>query len=279
MARKSAKSKGYRKQAAKKPYLSKRDIAILCVLIVAVAIGAILLFRYDDGALKLKDGAVVTEGDNWLIVNGSNVRGRARYFKLGEMGEIEGYTREAHGIVTDANVPEYAFTPVDEAAGITSITATASHSGAEALAKFGTESLAAIEGTSVGDTVEADINGHAVQYYIYTSEYAVAEEAEEAAKETAEVAEATEEAAEEAAEESEGSDEAAEDADDASDDTAAKPNRFTKSLSGYFDAGHDSCIAIHVESSAESADGYLADDALTEALAQAVMAVTLEEGK
>ena len=264
MARKSAKSKGYRKQAAKKPYLSKRDIAILCVLIVAVAIGAILLFRYDDGALKLKDGAVVTEGDNWLIVNGSNVRGRARYFKLGEMGEIEGYTREAHGIVTDANVPEYAFTPVDEAAGITSITATASHSGAEALAKFGTESLAAIEGTSVGDTVEADINGHAVQYYIYTSEYAVAEEAEEA----------TEEAAEEAADASEGSDEAAEDAD-----AAAAPNRFTKSLSGYFDAGHDSCIAIHVESSAESADGYLADDALTEALAQAVMAVTLEEGK
>ena len=264
MARKSAKSKGYRKQAAKKPYLSKRDIAILCVLIVAVAIGAILLFRYDDGALKLKDGAVVTEGDNWLIVNGSNVRGRARYFKLGEMGEIEGYTREAHGIVTDANVPEYAFTPVDEAAGITSITATASHSGAEALAKFGTESLAAIEGTSVGDTVEADINGHAVQYYIYTSEYAVAEEAEEA----------TEEAAEEAADASEGSDEAAEDAD-----AAAAPNRFTKSLSGYFDAGHDSCIAIHVESSAESADGYLADDALTEALAQAVMAVTLEDGK
>ena len=264
MARKSAKSKGYRKQAAKKPYLSKRDIAILCVLIVAVAIGAILLFRYDDGALKLKDGAVVTEGDNWLIVNGSNVRGRARYFKLGEMGEIEGYTREAHGIVTDANVPEYAFTPVDEAAGITSITATASHSGAEALAKFGTESLAAIEGTSVGDTVEADINGHMVQYYIYTSEYAVAEEAEEA----------TEEAAEEAADASEGSDEAAEDAD-----AAAAPNRFTKSLSGYFDAGHDSCIAIHVESSAESADGYLADDALTEALAKAVMAVTLEEGK
>ena len=272
MARKSAKSKGYRKQAAKKPYLSKRDIAILCVLIVAVAIGAILLFRYDDGALKLKDGAVVTEGDNWLIVNGSNVRGRARYFKLGEMGEIEGYTREAHGIITDANVPEYAFTPVDEAAGITSITATASHSGAEALAKFGTESLAAIEGTSVGDTVEADINGHAVQYYIYTSEYAVAEEVEEATEEAAEVAE-------EATDASEGSDEAAEDADAATDDTAAAPNRFTKSLSGYFDAGHDSCIAIHVESSAESADGYLADDALTEALAQAVMAVTLEEGK
>ena len=45
----------------------------------------------------------------------------------------------------------------DEAAGITSITATASHSGAEALAKFGTESLAAIEGTTVGDTVTSAV--------------------------------------------------------------------------------------------------------------------------
>ena len=107
MARKSAKSKGYRKQAAKKPYLSKRDIAILCVLIVAVAIGAILLFRYDDGALKLKDGTVVTEGDNWLIVDGSNARGRSRYFKLGEMGEIEGYSRETTPLAVDANIVIY----------------------------------------------------------------------------------------------------------------------------------------------------------------------------
>ena len=107
MARKSAKSKGYRKQAAKKPYLSKRDIAILCVLIVAVAIGAILLFRYDDGALKVKDGAVVTEGDNWLIVNGSNTRGGQRYYKLGEVGELEGYERKAEPTLANANVTEY----------------------------------------------------------------------------------------------------------------------------------------------------------------------------
>ena len=94
MAKKSAKSKGYRRQTAKKPYLSKRDIAILCGIVAVLAVAAFFLFRYDDGALKVKDGAVVTEGDNWLIVDGSNVRGRARYFKLGEIGEIDGKIRE-----------------------------------------------------------------------------------------------------------------------------------------------------------------------------------------
>ena len=56
MAKKSAKSKGYRKTVSKKPYLSKRDIGILCVLFVIIAVAAILLFSYDDGALKLADG-------------------------------------------------------------------------------------------------------------------------------------------------------------------------------------------------------------------------------
>ena len=64
MAKKSAKSKGYRRQSAKKPYLSKRDIALLCALIVAIAVGAFFLFRYDDGAVKVQDGAVVTEANH-----------------------------------------------------------------------------------------------------------------------------------------------------------------------------------------------------------------------
>ena len=115
--KKSAKSKGYRRQNAKKPYLSKRDIAVLCILLVAIAIGAFFLFRYDDGALKVKNGEVVTDGDNWLIVNGSNARGRARYFKLGEVGEIDGYTREKSALATDVNVPQYVYTPEARDAG------------------------------------------------------------------------------------------------------------------------------------------------------------------
>ena len=67
MAKKSAKSKGFRKSVEKKPYLSKKDIIILCVVLVAVAIGAILLFTYDDGALKVKDGKIVRPFDRTTI--------------------------------------------------------------------------------------------------------------------------------------------------------------------------------------------------------------------
>ena len=48
------------------------------VAVVAVIIAAFFLFRIDDGALKVKDGNVMTDGDNWLIVNGSNARGGVR---------------------------------------------------------------------------------------------------------------------------------------------------------------------------------------------------------
>ena len=112
MAKKSAKSKGYRKTIEKKPYLTKRDIIILCVILAIVTVGAILLFTYDDGALKVKDGKIVDAGENWLIVNG-NARGR-RYFKLGEIGEIEGYAMEAQPFVTDENLTQFVFTPEAE---------------------------------------------------------------------------------------------------------------------------------------------------------------------
>ena len=78
MAKKSAKSKGFRRQTARKPYLSKKEIIALCVIAAALIVGAILLFRYDDGALKVQDGAVVADGDNWLIVNGAAARGPPR---------------------------------------------------------------------------------------------------------------------------------------------------------------------------------------------------------
>ena len=70
MAKKSAKSKGFRRQNQKKPYLSTKEIAAVCVIAILLAIGAFFLFRYDDGALKVQDGAVVTDGDNWPGISG-----------------------------------------------------------------------------------------------------------------------------------------------------------------------------------------------------------------
>ena len=265
MAKKSAKSKGYRRQTAKKPYLGKRDIALLCALVVALAIGAFFLFRYDDGALKVRGGSVVTEGDNWLIVNGSNTRGKPRYFKLGEMGEIDGYTREAKSISTDANIPEYDFAPEADN-GVSSITVTTSHSEPDALAKYAVSMLGEMQGTDIGEIQTAQLGGREVTYFTYTSEYH-AEDEPAAEAETSEPAEGEPAEAETAETET------------AEGDAEPEPNRFSKVLSGYFPATHESCIAVHVETEAPTADDYCSDEDLAMLLEKAVSAVTLEEAE
>ena len=257
MAKKSSKSKGFRRQNAKKPYLSKRDIVLLCVLLAAVAVGAFFLFRYDDGALKVQDGAVVTEGDNWLIVNGSRARGGVRYYKLGEVGELEGYARETSAISTDANIPQYVFTPEADDAAIDSITVTTSHSNAEPLGKYAASMLTDIDGNDVGELQSTELAGFDVHYFFYTA--APAGDAEEA---PAEDAEAPAEDAEEAP---------VEDADAPAEDADAKP--YCKTLSGYIDASHDSSVVFHLVRGADSAEAMLA------ALEASIGTVTLESAE
>ena len=50
MAKKSAKSKGYRKTVTKKPYLSTKEIIWTCAIVVALIL-IVVLFNvfYDDG--------------------------------------------------------------------------------------------------------------------------------------------------------------------------------------------------------------------------------------
>ena len=171
MAKKSAVSKGFRRQNQKKPYLSKKEIAAVCVIAILLAIGAFFLFRYDDGALKVQDGAVVTDGDNWLIADGSNVRGRARYFKLGEIGEIEGYSREKGALTGDANIPEYVFRPSGEDVGDVTVTVTCGHGSADAMAKYAHSTLEGIEITTAGEIQSAEMAGQPVTYYSYATDY------------------------------------------------------------------------------------------------------------
>lgn len=271
MAKKSAKSKGFRKQNAKKPYLSKRDIVLLCVLVAAVAVGAFFLFRYDDGALKVQDGKVVADGDNWLIVNGAGTRGGTRYFKLGEMGEIDGYAREATSLSTDANIPQYVFTPEAEDAAIDTISITSSHNEAAPLAKYGVSMLAELKGNEVGELQSAELSGRDTQYFFYTTspvETDAAEETTEAESEEAPEAEA------ETATEAEPEADAENNADA---EEAAKP--YHKSLNGYIDAAHGGCVVIHIESGADDPEAFPADEDMIAALEQAVASVTLEEAK
>lgn len=278
MAKKSAMSKGYRRQTAKKPYLSKKEIAVVCIIVAIIAVGAFFLFRYDDGALKIKDGAVVADGDNWLIVDGSNTPGRPRYFRLGEMGEIDGFSREKSTSATDGNVPQYVFTPAggDEGA---SISVTCAHSPAETLADYTRNTLNSL-GTAaeLGEVQSAEFAGQTTRYYLYTTEPAQ-EDAERATDEPAEAAdepadettETTDEAAEQA------TDEAEQPTDEATEATDEAAPKYTRALAGYFDSPRENCcVIVFVESSADTAEGRLDDEALTALLEKAVAAVTLD---
>jgi len=248
MAKKSAKSKGYRRQAVKKPYLSKRDVAILCVVVALLAVAAFFLFRYDDGALKVKDGAVVTEGDNWLIANGSNVRGGARYYKLGEIGEIDGYSRQKGALSSDANIPEYTFTPAGEDAGDVRLTVTCGHGSAEAMANYAHSLMENTEAITAGEVQSGQLGDRDARWYGYATDLtaagATAEDVHEAALETAE---------------------------------EAGEKRYSRALAGYIDAGHECCVIFRAVSRGDTEADCLDQDALQAMVEKAVGAVTVDE--
>ena len=53
MAKKSAMSKGYRKTVKKKPFLSKKEIIELIVIVAVILLGIVLFnIFYDDGFIK-----------------------------------------------------------------------------------------------------------------------------------------------------------------------------------------------------------------------------------
>ena len=244
MSKKSAKSKGYRKQTAKKPYLSKRDIAILCGIVAVLAVAAFFLFRYDDGALKVKDGAVVAGGDNWLIANGSNVRGGARYYKLGEIGEIDGYSRRKDALGSDANVPEYTFTPAGEEGENVSLTVTCGHGSAEAMANYARSLMEDAEAITAGEVQSGQLGGRDARWYGYDTDLTATGATTEAAAETAE---------------------------------DAGESRYSRAVAGYIDASHDCCVILRAVSRGDTQADCLDQQALQTLVEKAVEAVTVDE--
>ena len=272
MAKKSAKSKGFRKTTGKKPYLSKRDIIILCVIVAALIVGAILLFSYDDGALKTRGGEIVDKGENWLIVNGARNSGGRRYFKVGEAGELEGWRMETSPILSDANLTQFTYYPEDEESGIASVALYASPAGAERLAQNTAAMYASVENCEVSEIAEAEAAGHSYRWYSYTHGYYVEETEEAGTEEAAAEAEAeeteTEAPAEAAADEAQPKDAEAE---------APAFNHFEQALNAYMDSPMTGSIVVSVSVDPHSEDDYLTEDQL-KAAAEAVFAqVQLEE--
>ena len=255
MAKKSAKSKGYRKTASKKPYLSKRDIGILCVLIAIIAVAAILLFSYDDGALKMADGKLTGIEDNWVVVNGANSGGR-RYYKLAEAGDLEGYERATEPTVSDANLNLIRYTPEAEDAPIKNITLSATHAKSGDAAAYFRSIVSSLETSEVQTAQAGDVS---YSYFSYQTSY----HEDEAADGEAEIPESA--------------DAAEADAAPAEGDAEEAPNHFEQAMHAFVDAAHDSSVDITVVVDAQSEKDFLTEDQLKAYIEQAVGAITLEK--
>lgn len=206
-AKTSARSKGYRKTEQKKPFLTKKEIIALVVIVAVIAL-AILLFNllYDDGSLEMVDGVAQTENLETSLITSESIGDEVKHFKVGEVGEIAGYTRERSENTVDANRASYIYRPEDEDSPVDYLRISAGGDTPEQLATTALWNYSANPtyfGTAPNGVQETEIDGRTVYYIISTNEY-VPQTTEETADTDAEAtdaedaAEATEETAAEA---------------------------------------------------------------------------------
>lgn len=253
MAKKSAKSKGYRKTIKKKPFLTKKEIIELIVILAVIVVG-VLLFNllYDDGFIK---ESKVQNGD---VVAYASAELRDRYKKVADIGEIEGFTLADRG--EDASpISAYVFTPDAEVNNIDSISVNGSFVNHAELVNTTLGYMTSLTDESiVSEIQETTIQDHAALVYSYSySEYDAT---------YGEAAEAVEETAEAPAEEAE---EAEEPAD----------NKFTQVVSAYIaeDDSHTLCFHIYRKGGDDSF--YLADEELVDFVNQYTTAFTMVADK
>ena len=260
MAKKSARSKGYRKSAPKKTYLTKKEITVTAI-VAGVVILALALFigLYDDGSLKIRNGEVRVEGENNLIVN-AGTGYEPRYFKLGQLTEIDGYAMSVSPLDSDGIVNEFVYTPEGESA-IDSISVRTYSLDAATYASAAEESYVSDATMNCDGLHTLEDDGHAVSYLTFR---VTPSEADPSTDETylAYKAEA----------EADGEIDAAEQASlDAMLETT-----LVQALHGYVDAGEDRLIYILVRNDVETVDEYADDSVLVDALNQTLSALSYE---
>lgn len=266
MAKKSsAASKGYRKNVKKKPFLTKKEIIAL-IVIVAVIVLAVVLFNllYNPfiAAKDVKDNDIIT----FASANTKN-----RYVRLGSVNDLDGYTRESN-ITTENPVGRNTYTPVDENDPMeyfsVSATVVTPASMMDYMARY-----YAPYADNAGALIETEVNGHTAYICSYTmSEYveeepAEGEAADEPAADEAAADEAADEpAADEAADEP-AADEAAADepaADEAADEAAAEeehePNTFYQNISLYIAADDSHSIGVNAYFQGSDDSFYMTDE-------------------
>ena len=279
MSKKSIRSKGYRK-SAKKPYLSKRDILIVVGVIAVIVIGIVLFnLLYDDGSLDVVDGVAQVQGENSLLINAGSANS-PRYFKLGQLADIEGYALESAPAGVDENVREFTYVPEGDSP-YDEITVNANANAADILCAATLAAYSSAENTVCSEQMSMDLDGREVLYFTYQREYAD-ETADGSETTAADDASAADSAATDDASATDGTvaDDAstADDADGTTADSSesgVEEIEYLQVLNAYVPVG-DRSIVVHLHNDTASEAEYLSSDELVAMMEELLSALSFE---
>lgn len=266
MSKKSIKSKGYRKSAPKKSYLTKKELTIT-IIVAAVVILALALFigLYDDGSLTLKDGVVQVSGENNLIVN-AGTGYKPRYYKLGQLSEIDDFTLSTSPLDSDGIVNEFVYTP-DSGSPIDSISVRTYSLDADTYAAAAEDTYTYDPTMNCDGLHTTEVDGHAVSYLTFR----VTPSDDEETSPDDVLATAAEELTADADGELDAEEQALLDAL-----TESSEPVLVQALHGYVNVGEDRLIYILVRNDVETVEEYVDDAVLVDALNQTLAALSFE---
>lgn len=284
MAKKtSAASKGYRKTVKKKPFLTKKEIIELIVIVAVIVLAVVLFNVLYNPYIAAKD----VQADD--IIANAIAKSSDKFVRLGTVTDLDGYTREST-VSVDTPTGYNTYTPVDENDPMDHFTVSGSVSNAATTLSYMMSYYQPYADT-VGEVIETEVEGHTAYICHYTlSEYreendpdAAAEEAapaeetedsavaEDAAEtEPAEVSEPVEDAAE-----TEGAEETAAEGEEAASEP--EPNTFYQYINMYIDADDSHSIGVNAYRQGSDDSFYLADDEIEAYMLNLAQVITFPE--
>lgn len=162
--KKSAMQKGYRKQVKEKPFLTKKDIKSLIIIVAVIVLGVVLFnLLYDDGFMSAKQ---VQAND---LVTYASTDNRSRYKKVAEIGEKEGFVRTSTA-TESSPIGTYVFEPEAAEDNLSSFSVGASFVNAASLADSFI-AYAEAAGVEVMEPTETTINGKTAYVFAYEAAY------------------------------------------------------------------------------------------------------------
>lgn len=266
MAKKtSAASKGYRKNVKKKPFLTKKEIIALIVIVAVIVLTVVLFNVLYNPYISAKD----VQSDD--IITYASASTKDKYVRLGSVTDLDGYTRES-SISTESPVGSNTYTPVDENSPMTSFSVSGAVVSPASMIDY-MYSYYKPFADSIGEVIETEVDGHTAYICSFTMSDYVEEEAAEngeapATDETAEAeAPETEEATATEAPETEAAatEEPAETEAPAADEPAEaeaepEPNTFYQNISMYIAADDSHSIGVNAYHQGSDDSFYLSDD-------------------